>query len=105
MTSYAYQAVDSAGQPMRGTVAVLNQNEALRRIREMGLFPLKLTERRPERELPAQPSLADRRTKTLANLNRISLPTLERCVKPRTLTVFTRQLATLIDAGMPLLRG
>src|SRR6185436_3532529 len=104
MTSYAYQAVDSAGQPMRGTLAVPNQNEALRRIREMGLFPTKITERRPERELPAKPAPAAKRTPALARLN-ISIPLLEGRVKPRVLAVFTRQLATLIDAGMPLLRG
>lgn len=105
MTSYAYQAVDSAGQPMRGTLAVPNQNEALRRIREMGLFPLKLTERRPERSFPAPARLPDKRVRTLARLSRISIPFLQGRVKPRTLAVFTRQLATLIDAGMPLLRG
>jgi type IV pilus assembly protein PilC len=35
----------------------------------------------------------------------IRIPGLSGRVKPRALTVFTRQLATLIDAGMPLLRG
>ena len=105
MTNYAYQAVNSAGQPMRGTLAVLNQNEALRRIREMGLFPTKLTERRPERDLPARVPQIGKRARTLASLSRLSIPLPQRRVKPRTLAVFTRQLATLIDAGMPLLRG
>lgn len=105
MTSYAYQAVDAAGQPMRGTLSVLNQNEALRRIREMGLFPIKLTERRAESVLPAPSAPAARRGLTLARLSRISIPLPQGRVKPRTLAVFTRQLATLIDAGMPLLRG
>ena len=105
MTSYAYQAVDAAGQPMRGTLAVLNQNEALRRIKEMGLFPTKLTERRPERERPAKDSVAGKRGRTLAGLRKISIPLLQGRVKAAKLAVFTRQLATLIDAGMPLLRG
>jgi len=105
MTSYAYQAVDSAGQPMRGTLAVLDKNEALRRIREMGLFPIKITERRPEREASAKSSVAAKRPRTFARFGNISVPLLEGRVKPRTLAVFTRQLATLIDAGMPLLRG
>ena len=109
MTSYAYQAVDATGHPMRGTVAVLNQNEALLRIREMGLFPLKITERRPDRASAAPSSSSPPRRGqgwvSLASLSRISFPLLEGRVKPRTLAVFTRQLATLIDAGMPLLRG
>ena len=105
MTSYAYQAVNSAGRPMRGTIAVLNQNEALRRIREMGLFPLKLTERLPKRDATAHSPQAGKRSNTLAGLTRLSIPLPQRRVKSRTLAVFTRQLATLIDAGMPLLRG
>jgi type IV pilus assembly protein PilC len=36
----------------------------------------------------------------------ISIPFLERkTIKPKTLMIFTRQLATLIDSGLPLLRG
>jgi type IV pilus assembly protein PilC len=35
----------------------------------------------------------------------IRIPGLSGRVKPRALTVFTRQLATLVEAGMPLLRG
>ena len=106
MTSYAYQAVNAAGQPMRGTVAVLNQNEALLRIREMGLFPTKLTERNAEREPhPRAAAKPAKRGALLANLSRISIPLMEGRVKAATLSVFTRQLATLIDAGMPLLRG
>lgn len=105
MTSYAYQAVNAAGQPMRGTLAVLNQNEALRRIREMGLFPTKLTERLAEREQRVRSTKPAKHGTLLANIRRISIPLMEGRVKASTLSVFTRQLATLIDAGMPLLRG
>jgi len=38
------------------------------------------------------------------NLN-IKIPGLSGRVKPKVLMVFTRQLATLVDAGLPLLRG
>src|SRR5204863_6085896 len=38
------------------------------------------------------------------NLN-IKIPGLSRKVKPKVLTTFTRQLATLVEAGLPLLRG
>jgi type IV pilus assembly protein PilC len=103
MTSFAYQAVNAAGQPMRGTLAVPNQNEALRRIREMGLFPTKVTERRARPEPQTLTAIPAKRSSSLAGLAQISL--LEGRVKPATLSVFTRQLATLIDAGMPLLRG
>ena len=35
----------------------------------------------------------------------IKIPGLGSGVKPKVLTTFTRQLATLVDAGLPLLRG
>jgi len=35
----------------------------------------------------------------------IQIPGLSGRVKPKVLTTFTRQLATLVDAGLPLLRG
>ena len=38
------------------------------------------------------------------NIN-IKIPGLGGRVKPKVLTTFTRQLATLVDAGLPLLRG
>ena len=38
------------------------------------------------------------------NIN-IKIPGLGGGVKPKVLTTFTRQLATLVDAGLPLLRG
>jgi type IV pilus assembly protein PilC len=105
MSNFAYQAVDAAGQRSQGMLAVGSQNEALQRLREMGLFPLRLTERRerPARESP--PDVAQRTSHGRANRLQLSIPVFEGRVKPATLCVFTRQLATLIDAGMPLLRG
>jgi type IV pilus assembly protein PilC len=103
MTSFAYQAVNAAGQSRCGTLSVASQNEALQRIREMGLFPMKVTERQAAREARAAKPVAGRNL--LANLNRVSIPMPLGRIKPATLAAFTRQLATLIDAGMPLLRG
>ncbi len=98
MSSYCYEAVDAGGLKIQGALEVTDQREALRRIKEMGLFPTKVAQassfwRRPGRAwaVPKMPKL------------RIQLPAGK--IKPAVLTVFTRQLATLIDVGMPLLRG
>lgn len=45
MSNYAYVAVDPQGAEARGTLDVADQSEALRRIREMGLFPTKVSAR------------------------------------------------------------
>jgi type IV pilus assembly protein PilC len=102
MSNYSYVAVDPQGVESRGTLDVLDQTEALRRIKEMGLFPTKVlaASQRGHRAAPTQPGLrAEPRTWNL------SFPVWGGGVGIKTLTVFTRQLATLVEAGMPLLRG
>src|ERR1051326_432462 len=101
MSSYAYVAVDTGGAETRGTIDVADQSEALRRIKEMGLFPTKVFLPRQSR---SSLSIAPHPRKGSAWTLTISVPFLRR-VKPAALSVFTRQLATLIEAGMPLLRG
>jgi type IV pilus assembly protein PilC len=78
----------------------------------MNLFPVKIT------EADKEPSKAAKGAKKPAakgagkggkkggamNIN-IKIPGLGSGVKPKVLTTFTRQLATLVDAGLPLLRG
>src|ERR1700716_130821 len=102
MTSYSYEAVDPSGLRMRGTLDVASQNEALRRIKEMGLYPTRVAERRHKRAVTPVT-----RSRPLARLRDVSLsiPLLNGRVKPRAVAVLTRQLATLVEAGMPLLRG
>jgi len=42
MSNYSYVAVNPRGMETRGMLDVSDQSEALRRIKEMGLFPTKL---------------------------------------------------------------
>ena len=42
MSNFSYVAVDAEGKEQRGLLDVDDQGEALRQIREMGLFPMKL---------------------------------------------------------------
>ena len=102
MSSYSYVAVDPQGLESRGTLDVSDQSEALRRIKEMGLFPTKvLAAREPRQRLAAtQP-----RPKAGTIRRRLALPVWGSRIKVAALTVFTRQLATLVEAGLPLLRG
>lgn len=102
MSNYAYVAVDPQGLESRGTLDVSDQSEALRRIKEMGLFPTKVLAERPHCHLPA---LTRPRLRAAPSNFNLSLPGWGSGISHRTLTVFTRQLATLVEAGMPLLRG
>ena len=102
MTSYAYEAVDLTGFRIAGTLDVASQREALQRIKEMDLFPTSVVPRRHALGAPAPA-----RPGAFARLRSFSFPRriFAARVKPVTVCVFTRQLATLVDAGLPLLRG
>jgi type IV pilus assembly protein PilC len=102
MSNYSYEAVDAGGLKIEGRLDVLDQNEALRRVKEMGLFPVRIVaarELRPKQKLVTSKGAAGK-TQIVINI-----PYFSGRVKSSALAVFTRQLATLIEAGMPLLRG
>src|SRR5262252_4991218 len=102
MSNFTYVAVDPAGRETRGMLDVPDQGEALRRVREMGLFPTKLQEKAERKSRPAPTrSRSSQKRPALS----ISIPGLGGRVKTATLATFTRQLATLVEAGMPLLRS
>jgi type IV pilus assembly protein PilC len=111
MPKYDYVALDSRGAETRGSIEVASQNEAIGRVKEMGLFPTKIVE--ADRVSDKKVSGKKARGKSPARggkkggaLNiQIKIPGLGGGVKPKVLTTFTRQLATLVDAGLPLLRG
>jgi len=104
MPKFSYVAMDSHGKETKGIIEVANQNEAIGRIKDMGFFPTKVVE--AEKAAPAAAGKAARKTGKKGggvNLN-IKIPGFSG-VKTKVLTVFTRQLATLVQAGLPLLRG
>ena len=53
MTTYSYQALDAQGRETKGTLQVETQAEALQRIKEMGFFPVKITEQSAKPLSPA----------------------------------------------------
>ncbi|MGC3958439.1 MAG: type II secretion system F family protein [Verrucomicrobiota bacterium] len=100
MNTYAYEAVNAAGLSSSGYLEVASQNEAVRRIKEMGLFPTRVTERHPNRI-----KLALHKPATTTPDKRFQFTFFEKRVKPAAVAALTRQIATLSDAGLPLLRG
>src|SRR6266705_465908 len=109
MPKYDYVALDSRGAETKGSIEVSSQNEAIGRVKEMGLFPTKIIEADKVQEKASgkkgkAPAKKGGKKSGAMNIN-ISIPGLGGGVKPKVLTTFTRQLATLVDAGLPLLRG
>ncbi len=100
--------MDSHGKETKGTLEVASQNEAITRVREMGFFPTKIVEAektKAEKKTKAKAVKTGAKGKKKSGGIQIKIPGLSGRVKSKVLTTFTRQLATLVDAGLPLLRG
>ena len=115
MATFQYIAKDSAGNEKRGTVEAADRNSAISSVRAQGLFPTALGEVKSSSPSAAAPKKQGKAPKADAKkkggLNReikinIRLPNWMRGkIKTKILTQFTRQLATLVNAGLPLMRG
>ena len=117
MATFQYIAKDASGNETRGQVEAGDRNSAIAAVRAQGLFPTALGEvKRAASTTAAAPKKASRRggppapaAKKGGALNmelNIKLPSWMRGkIKTKVLTQFTRQLATLVNAGLPLMRG
>ncbi|MDB4642252.1 type II secretion system F family protein [Verrucomicrobia bacterium] len=111
MPKFNYVAMNQRGKEEKGTLDVASQNEAINRLKDMGFFPTKVTEAtaEPKKGAKGKKGGAKRaKAKKKGKKGDINIPMpkfLQGKVKPKVLTTFTRQLATLVDAGLPLLRG
>lgn len=105
MPKFNYVAMDSRGKETKGTLEVASQNEAISRLKEMGYFPTKVVEaEKPKKEGGKKTAKAPAKGGLGKKEINIRIPGFGG-VKTKQLTTFTRQLATLVDAGLPLLRG
>jgi type IV pilus assembly protein PilC len=107
MPKFNYVAMDSHAKETKGTMEVASRSEALGRLKEMGLFVTNVVEaEKPKEKGGKKAKAAPKKGKKCGAMNfNIRIPGLGGKVKSKVLTTFTRQLATLVDAGLPLLRG
>jgi type IV pilus assembly protein PilC len=108
MPKFNYVAMDARGKETKGTLEVNSQNEAIGRIRDMGFFPTKVVEDKgggKAAEAGAKKTAKKSDAKGGALNFQIKIPGLSGRVKSKVLCTFTRQLSTLVQAGLPLLRG
>src|SRR5260221_5238139 len=102
MTIYAYTAFDSKGKLFRGSLQEKSWTQALRRVKEMGLFPTSVKEK-PQRAAAEKVGPARDPARSHDQANR--WPSFGGTVPTKVLTPFTRQMATLLEAGIPILPG
>lgn len=100
MPRFKFTALDSRGKEIHGEIEADSQQTAIARIKDKQYFPTKVeplgaggVSKRPAK-------------KTSALQMEIKLPKfMQGGVKVAQLTTFTRQLATLVNAGLPLMRA
>jgi type IV pilus assembly protein PilC len=95
MPVFKYEALDSQGVAIKNEVEALSQKEAVSKIRNMGYFPTKVTTVGIAKKAAAGAGAAKPKRRRGAGGR----------VKIKLITQFARQLSTLQDAGLPILRS
>ncbi len=107
MPRYNYVAPGARGQEATGLLEAASTNEAIGELRQAGYFPTSVYQ---EDKSGPNGKEARRRAAKMARMTRPRAKTSivlfqRKKIKPKVLMIFTRQLATLIDSGLPLLRS
>jgi type IV pilus assembly protein PilC len=107
MPRFNYVALDARGQEASGLLEAASSNAAISQLRQSGYFPTSVIEEAiggPDgKEMRRGAATVARTTKPRAKKGIVLFQ--RRKVKSKILMIFTRQLATLIDSGLPLLRS
>ena len=107
MPRFNYVALDARGQEASGLLEAASSNAAISQLRQAGYFPTSVIEEAiisPDGK-GARGRAATRAGATKPRAKKGIVLFQRRKVKSKILMIFTRQLATLIDSGLPLLRS
>ena len=92
MPMFQYQAMDSQGVEVKDQIEALSEKEAISKIRNLGYFPTKVE---------AQGAKKPKKKASTGGSKKRSGGS----IKVKVVTQFIRQLSTLQDAGLPILRS
>ncbi len=97
MAIFTFEAMNAAGQEIKDEIDATNTEEAIAKIRQLGYFPTKIKEKgAKKREVQTGTGRRRKKAAGAGGFGRVS---------QKQLTAFTRQLSTLQDAGLPILRS
>src|ERR1700749_9582 len=101
MPTYAYEAMNSSGQEVKDEIEATSSEEAIAKIRGKGFFPTKVREKAGKKKVGKK-----KKEEEVAPLSKKrKMPISIGGVPRKQLVGFTRQLSTLQDAGLPILRS
>jgi type IV pilus assembly protein PilC len=94
MAVFQYTALDSQGVEIKNEIEAISQKEAISKIRNMGYFPTKVAPRGAGKKAASKAATTAKKKRGAGGK-----------VKIKQITQFARQLSTLQDAGLPILRS
>lgn len=97
MANFEYIALDAKGEETTGSINASDEADAISQLRKSGLYPTQVT--------AAGKGGVSGSAKRKVKKGQKGKSTATGKVNGKVLMIFTRQLATLVDAGLPLLRG
>src|SRR4051812_12750525 len=98
MPTFVYEAMNSSGQEVKNEIEAASNEEAIAKIRGQGFFPTKVREKAAKKKVMRKVGASE------SGSNR-KMPFAIGGVPQKQLVTFTRQLSTLQDAGLPILRS
>ncbi len=101
MATFSYEALNPAGKSQKGTIEAASSEEAVQKIKAQGYFPTSVRPQKGKKPEGEAGGAAKKKKKKKKSGGGFSIGK----VKAKHLTLFTRQLSTLQDAGLPLLRS
>lgn len=110
---FEYLAMDDTGRELRGTVMALDEEAAVTKLTAQGLFPIEVWSKNRKSQGKETAKTAPTRQRTREEMAQSRSPSRARSIgqflglgaviRPKYLAPMTRQLSTMLDAGLPLL--
>jgi type IV pilus assembly protein PilC len=100
MPTFAFEAMNSSGQEVKDEIEASDNADAIAKIRGKGYFPTKVREKAAKKKAKTKKAADETVT-----VKKRKMPISIGGVPRKQLVAFTRQLSTLQDAGLPILRS
>ena len=101
MPTYQYEAMDNTGLEIKETIDAGSEAEAQQKIKEKGFFVTKIQEKGRTSKTKSKTAAEQKKKQQGRKKTTFAIGG----VRPKQLCTFTRQLSTLQDAGLPILRS
>ncbi|MEM9701070.1 MAG: type II secretion system F family protein [Planctomycetota bacterium] len=105
MPTFVYEAMDNTGLEIKESIDAPTKKDAEAKVREKGFFVTDIREAKSKKKKSASKDDKGRSNRNARAKKRKGGAFTIGGVRPKQLTTFTRQLSTLQDAGLPILRS